>query len=260
MEKLTSDSVLGRLSTLLALARLTSGLVLLGLETTLLEGVAALLLAVTLALALVLSLLLTGTGLLLTVSSTSISTVTGIGLSSTTVTSIRLSSITVTSTSVRLGSVVTTSRSTTAGRSTTLGDGHVGRSAAEVTLSGEDLVVVGTELHAVLLPSLEVSTNIDATGGSVILADGPVLLKGLSTVDGGSVGTGLGEDVVGAAIDLDSSLLLGSSGRIVVTELLDDVVLDQRVSGPSVDGEVAVAVGLVLSLVRDGSGDVSINS
>jgi hypothetical protein len=246
MEKLTSDFVLGRLSTLLALARLTSGLVLLGLETTLLEGVAALLLAVTLALAL--SLLLTGTGLLLTVSSTSISTVTGIGLSSTTVTS------------VRLGSVVTTSRSTTAGRSTTLGDGHVGRSAAEVTLSGEDLVVVGTELHAVLLPSLEVGTNIDATGGSVILADGPVLLKGLSTVDGGSVGTGLGEDVVGAAIDLDSSLLLGSSGRIVVTELLDDVVLDQRVSGPSVDGEVAVAVGLVLSLVRDGSGDVSINS
>ena len=134
----------------------------------------------------------------------------------------------------------------------------MGRSAAEVTLSGEDLVVVGTELHAVLLPSLEVSTDIDATGGSVILADGPVLLKGLSAVDRGGVGTGLGEDVVGAAVNLDGALLLSTSGGVVVTELLDDVVLDQRVLGPSVDGEVAVAVGLVLSLVRDGSVNVSI--
>jgi hypothetical protein len=129
----------------------------------------------------------------------------------------------------------------------------VGRSAAEVTLSSENLVVVGTELHAVLLPGLEVSTDVDATGGSVILADGPVLLEGLSTVDGGGVGTGLGEDVVGAAVNLDGALLLSTGGGVVVTELLDDVVLDQRVAGPSVDGEVAVAVRLVLSLVRNGS-------
>lgn len=90
----------------------------------------------------------------------------------------------------------------------------------------------------------------------MILADGPVLLKGLSAVDGGGVGTGLGEDVVGAAINLDGALLLSTGGGVVVTELLDDVVLDQRVLGPSVDGEVAVAVGLVLSLVRDGSVNV----
>ena len=115
---------------------------------------------------------------------------------------------------------------------------------------------MGTKLHAVLLPSIEVSTDVDATGGSVILADGPVLLKGLSAVDGGSVGTGLGEDVVGAAVNLDGALLLSTGGGVVVTELLDDIVLDQRVLGPSVDGEVAVAVGLVLSLVRDGSVNV----
>ena len=136
----------------------------------------------------------------------------------------------------------------------------MGRSAAEVTLGGEDLVVVGTKLHAVLLPSIEVSTDVDATGGSVILADGPVLLKGLSAVDGGGVGTGLGEDVVGAAVNLDGALLLSTGGGVVVTELLDDVVLDQRVLGPSVDGEVAVAVGLVLSLVRDGAINVSMVS
>jgi hypothetical protein len=238
IEKLATVSVLNRFATLVGLARLASSLLLLGLGTTLLKGVAILLLAIALALtvtlALSLVLTLTGTGLLLAIAG------------------IRLSSVTVTSTSVRLSRAVTTSGGTTAGRST-LRDGHVGGSAAEVTLSSKNLVVVGTELHAVLLPSIKVSTDIDATSGSVVLANGPVLLKGLSTINGGSVGTGLGEDVVGAAIDLDSSLLLSSGGGIIITELLNDVVLDQRVSGPSVDGEVAVAVGLVLSLVRDGS-------
>lgn len=166
--------------------------------------------------------------------------------------------LTLTVTSIRLSSTVAISGGTTSGRST-LGDGHVGRSAAEVALSGEDLVVMGTKLHAVLLPSLEVSTNIDAASGSVVLANGPVLLKGLGTVDRRSVGTGTGEDFVGAAIDLDSSLALSSARGIVGAEILDDVVLDQGVSGPSIDGKVAVAVRLVLSLVRDGSGDVSVS-
>lgn len=79
---------------------------------------------------------------------------------------------------------ITTSRATgTTTRRSTLRDGHVGRSAAEITLSSENLVVVGTELHAGLLPGIEMKTSVDAASRAVLLANRPVLLEGLSTVD-----------------------------------------------------------------------------
>jgi hypothetical protein len=82
-----------------------------------------------------------------------------------------------------LGSVITSRAAGTATRRSTLGDSHVRRSAAEVTLSSENLVVVSTEFHASLLPGIEMKTSVDATGGAVLLANRPVLLEGLSTVD-----------------------------------------------------------------------------
>lgn len=38
-------------------------------------------------------------------------------------------------------------------------------------------------------------------------------------------------------------------------EVLDNVVLDQRVLEPSIDGEITVAVGVVGPRVGDGSGN-----
>ena len=47
--------------------------------------------------------------------------------------------------------------------------------------------------------------------------------------------------------------MAGGGGRVVGAVGLDDVVLDERAARPAVDGEVAVAVGLVGAGVRNGA-------
>lgn len=132
--------------------------------------------------------------------------------------------------------------------------GDAGRPAAEVTLSGDNLVVVGgAQVEAGILPGVEVSANVDRSAGSLLLANGPELLEGLSTVDGRLVDTGALEDVVVAAVDVDGALAGGAGRGVVGTEVLDDVVFDERVAGPSVDREVRVAVEVVLAGVVDGA-------
>jgi hypothetical protein len=122
-----------------------------------------------------------------------------------------------------------------------------------VTLRSNNLVVVlSAQVHAVGSPGVEVGSDIDGAAGAVVLADGPVLLKGRGAVDGGLVGAGGLEDVVDAAVDGDGALEGGGGGGVVGAEGLDDVVLDQGAAGPAVDGEVAVAVGAEGSGVGDG--------
>jgi hypothetical protein len=86
----------------------------------------------------------------------------------------------------------------------------------------------------------------------VVLTNRPVLLEGRRTQDRRLVGAGRLQDVVGGAINGDRAL--GGRGRrgIVITEALNNVVLDQRVGGPAIDGKVAVAVGAEASRVGDG--------
>jgi len=131
-------------------------------------------------------------------------------------------------------------------------DGDGGRATAEVTFGGDDLVVVRAQVQADLRPGVEVRGRVDGTSHTLALANRPILLKGPGAVDGRSVGTSADEDVVGATITDDGALLGCSAGRVVGSEVLDDVVLDQRVSSPAVDSEVAVAVRLVGAGVRDG--------
>lgn len=62
------------------------------------------------------------------------------------------------------------------------------------------------------------------------------------------------EDVVYASINGDLALEDRRGRGVVRTEALHDVVLGRGVSGPAVDGEVAVAVGAKGSRVGDCSG------
>jgi hypothetical protein len=140
-----------------------------------------------------------------------------------------------------------------------LGDSHGGRARAVVALDGKDLVVVVSEVKTSVLPGLEVSTGVDGTAGALVATDRPKLLEGLAvTLDGRSVGTGADVDVVDGTIDVDLTALARAGRGVVGTEALNDVVLDQRAAGPAVDGEVAVAVGLVRARVLDSSVTVSI--
>ena len=135
-----------------------------------------------------------------------------------------------------------------------LGDGHAGRARAVVTLNSKDLVVVGTKVEADVLPGLEVSTGVDGSAGSLVTADGPVLLEGLAvTLDGRSTVASADSNVVDGSVDVDLTLLLSTGRGIVGAEVLDDVVLDERVAGPAVDSEVAVTVGAVVTRVLDGA-------
>jgi hypothetical protein len=138
--------------------------------------------------------------------------------------------------------------------SVNLADSNVGRAAAVVALGSHNLIVVGAQAHAKLTPSIEVVGGGHGTAGTLALTDRPVLLEGSSTNDGWLVGTGRDVDVVSSAIAGDGSLLGATRTRVVGTVRLDDVVLNERVGRPAVDGEVAVAIGVVGTREVDGPG------
>lgn len=116
-----------------------------------------------------------------------------------------------------------------------------GRSAALVALGSHDLVVVSTQVHAQLSPSIEVVGSGNSSSDSLVLANGPVLGEGSGSLDGSGVGAGSCVDIVDGSIGGDGALVRASTAGVVVAVGLDDVVLDQGVSGPAIDGEIAVA-------------------
>ncbi|CAF3503341.1 unnamed protein product [Fusarium graminearum] len=133
-------------------------------------------------------------------------------------------------------------------------DSHGSLARALVTLNSKDLVVVASEAETSLGPGVEVSTGVDGSAGSFVAADGPVLLEGLAvTLDGRSTVASADSNVVDGSIDVDLTLLLSTGRGVVGAEVLDDVVLNERVAGPAVNSEVAVAVGAVVTRVLDGA-------
>lgn len=112
---------------------------------------------------------------------------------------------------------------------------------------------MGTELHALGSPGVEVGLHVDGTRAALVLANRPVLVEGLGAVDGGLVDTlGLG-DLVRGAVRGNGALDCGVGGGVVGAEVLNNVVLDQRVAGPAVDGEIGIALGFVGTRVGDGA-------
>jgi hypothetical protein len=89
-----------------------------------------------------------------------------------------------------------------------------------------------------------VVAQVDLTTNPLRSPDGPVLLERSSSDDRRCVVTSRLVDVVCAAVAVDGALVLRSGARVIVAEGLDDVVLDKRVGGPPVDGEVAVSGGV----------------
>lgn len=132
-----------------------------------------------------------------------------------------------------------------------LGNGDAGRSTAEVSLSGNNLVVVSAQVQSDLGPRVKVGASVDGSAGALILTDRPVLLKGAGTLDGWLVGTGAHEDIVNGSVGGDGTLPLGTLRGVVCAEIFDDIVLNKRVLCPAVDSEVAVAVGVVGTGVVD---------
>lgn len=110
---------------------------------------------------------------------------------------------------------------------------------------------MGTEVKTSGPPGVDKVLEGDGSAGALVGADGPVLLEGGGAVDGGLVGAGRDTELVGGAVGGDGAAVGGLRGGVVVAEVLDDVVLDEGVAGPAVDGEVGVAVVGVGSGVGD---------
>lgn len=126
------------------------------------------------------------------------------------------------------------------------------RRGVRVPLRREDHVVVLTELHAEAAPRAVVVPRGDGPADALLRPYAPELLEGRRADDGGLVHPGALVDGVGAPVGGEVALLgPGLVGRELAVGV-DDVVLDQGVPGPAVQGEVARAVGLVRSLIVDG--------
>lgn len=104
-----------------------------------------------------------------------------------------------------------------------------------VTLGRDDLIVVRSQIHSKGSPCVKVSTDINGAARAVTGTNGPVLLEGRRSQDRRLVGAGRLKDLVGAAVHSDGTLCACGRRGIVVTEVFDDVVLNQRVRGPAID-------------------------
>lgn len=130
---------------------------------------------------------------------------------------------------------------------------NVGATRAEVALHSNNLVIQSAQSKPEIAPSPEVIPNIDRARRTVISTNGPVLVKGGGSDDGWLVDSLRAVNVVDAAVRGHLAQLGGAGGWVVGSKVLNDVVLDERIFGPAVDGEVAVAVGVVAAREVDGS-------
>ena len=97
-------------------------------------------------------------------------------------------------------------------------------------------------------------SSVNGTANALLRANAPVLGEGLGAVDRRGVDASSGVDLVLAAVGLHGALVSQLAGGVVGAVGVEDVVFDERRTGPAVDAEVGVAVGLEGAAVLDGSG------
>ena len=122
-----------------------------------------------------------------------------------------------------------------------------------IPLGGHNDIVVAAKPHTNLGPLVKVLLGRDGAADALLLAHRPVLLEGAGALDGRLVDARAGEDLVVALLVAEGALGRPRLVRRQVCVRLDDVVLDQRVARPAVDGEVARARGVVGAGVLDGA-------
>lgn len=85
---------------------------------------------------------------------------------------------------------------------------------------------MGTQVHPQTSPGLEVIRGGDCAAGSLVLADGPILVEGGRADDRRLVDLLVLIDVVGGSIAGDGALVRHARARIVTAIVLEDVVFD----------------------------------
>lgn len=127
-----------------------------------------------------------------------------------------------------------------------LGNSDSGCTTAAISFRGHDLVVESSHSHTEAFPCVEVVCSSDSPTGSVGGTNRPVLLKGRCALNGRCIGTSRLVDLVGTPITGDGAFVCKAGARVVCAEVLGDIVLNQRVGGPTVDREVTVTAWLIV--------------
>ena len=105
------------------------------------------------------------------------------------------------------------------------------------SLGGKHLIIMRAQVQASLLPSGEVVGHSDgAAAGPRGHAVGDVLPEGGCPGDGRLVDLLMLPDIVRTSVALKSAELLALGRALAIVCILLNIVLDQGVSGPSVDG------------------------
>lgn len=113
-----------------------------------------------------------------------------------------------------------------------------------------------SQTHPQLRPRLEVIRRIDAPRSPLRLANRPELRKRRRPFNRGRIVSSRSVDVVRTPIRAHRSTVRTPTAGVVRPVRFNDVILNQRVLGPAVYGEVAVAAGVEASAVVYGSGTV----
>jgi hypothetical protein len=125
---------------------------------------------------------------------------------------------------------------------------------SRVSLHSHNHIIMPAQLHPQLGPLIKVLLRRHSAPNPLLLADRPVLLERACALDRRLVDACAGEDLVRALVKREVAL---GRPRLVGRQVgvrLDDVVLDQRVARPAVDGQVAGPGGVVGAGVFDGPG------
>jgi hypothetical protein len=113
---------------------------------------------------------------------------------------------------------------------------------------------VSPKLQAKLGPSIKVVSSSNSTRRTLVLANTPVLVEGSGTRDGRLVCANALVDIVGRAVRGHGAHVLETAAGVVGAVGFEDVVLDEGVLAPAVDGEVGVSLGGITALEIDGAG------
>ena len=125
---------------------------------------------------------------------------------------------------------------------------------AEVSLSCDDLVVVvSINVQASVGPGIKMAASLHSATRALIGADREVLIEGPRAVNAGLVDAGVPGQPISTAVTGHCAQICSLGRGVIAAKVLDDIVLDEWVASPTVDGEIAVAVILVGTGILDGS-------
>ena len=130
-------------------------------------------------------------------------------------------------------------------------NGHSRFPATTPGLNCNNLFVECTRFHPELLPSVKVIPGGDSSACALGLTDRPLLREGWGAYNGRFIDTLALVDTVCSSVACQGAFVCASTRRIVAIPGFDDVILDQRISEPTVDAKVAVAVWAVIGGVSN---------